>query len=163
MSEPRYPTRVSDPDETTRIPKEALEGLRDADQAREGGRPTNGSSGGGAPSVPPARDAGSATPANGTSRPGANGFPSDGSPAVPPRRRCSAAPGRTGRGLPVRAEWLGTVAARLGRLRLAGLVRGSLVGSGSRAEGPNLGADGSVTGPVPLGSGVRRPGMGRLA
>ena len=43
MSEPRYPARVSDPDETTRIPKDALEGLRDADQAREGGRPANGS------------------------------------------------------------------------------------------------------------------------
>jgi hypothetical protein len=32
MSEPRYPTRVSDPDETARIPKDALDALRDADQ-----------------------------------------------------------------------------------------------------------------------------------
>lgn len=104
MSEPRYPTRVSDPDETTRIPKEALEGLRDADQAREGGRP-NGSassgpglgSGSGLGSAPASRDSGG-TPGNGSSgaprlstppssggRPAeVIGLPSDGAPAVPP-------------------------------------------------------------------------------
>src|SRR6266566_3632410 len=38
MSEPRYPTRISDPDETARIPKDALDGLRDADQTRDSGR-----------------------------------------------------------------------------------------------------------------------------
>jgi hypothetical protein len=36
MSEPSYPTRVSDPDETARIPKDALDALRDADQAKDG-------------------------------------------------------------------------------------------------------------------------------
>src|SRR6185312_1675929 len=43
MSEPRYPTRVSDPDETARIPKDALDALRDADQSGDGkasGHPT---------------------------------------------------------------------------------------------------------------------------
>jgi len=86
MSESRYPSRVSDPDETTRIPKEALEGLRDADQAREAGRSVNGpSSGTGQPAAPPvpSHDSG-ATTSNGTSGArSANGFPSDGSP-VPP-------------------------------------------------------------------------------
>lgn len=46
MSEPRYQTRVSDPDETTRIPKEALDELRDADLAKDGppaGGPSTGS------------------------------------------------------------------------------------------------------------------------
>lgn len=86
MSESRYPTRVSDPDETTRIPKEALEGLRDADKARDAGFPVNGSSGGGAtaaPAVP--RSAEPATPpANGSpARPGSNGFGSDSAPASP--------------------------------------------------------------------------------
>ena len=36
MTEPRYQTRISDPDETTRIPREALDELRDADLAKDG-------------------------------------------------------------------------------------------------------------------------------
>jgi len=85
MSEPRYPTRVSDPDETTRIPKDALAELRDADQARDSAW-SNGSSGGG-PAPTPAREA--SKPANGSPTPGAgrpagaNGLPSDGAPAAP--------------------------------------------------------------------------------
>jgi hypothetical protein len=50
MSEPRYPTRVSDPDETARIPKDALEALRDADQGKDG-KPT-GASAGSQPAAP---------------------------------------------------------------------------------------------------------------
>lgn len=42
MSEPRYQARVSDPDETTRIPREALDELRDADLAKDG-PPSTGS------------------------------------------------------------------------------------------------------------------------
>jgi hypothetical protein len=71
MSESRYTTR-SDPDDTTRIPKEGLEGLRDADQAREGASSSSSSS----PSKP-------ANGSPGIARPPAGGFPSDGS-AVPP-------------------------------------------------------------------------------
>src|SRR5215204_1890637 len=92
MSEPRHPTRVSDPVETTLIPKDALAELRDADQARDSAW-SNRSSGGGPAATPareapkPAREApkpakGSPTPGGG--RPaGANGLPSDGAPAVP--------------------------------------------------------------------------------
>jgi hypothetical protein len=93
MSEPRFPTRVGDPDETTRIPKEALEGLRDADKNRDAARSAPGSSGSsgssgdgaGQQAVPPAREA--PKPANGSPAagpPGAGGFASDGAPVVPP-------------------------------------------------------------------------------
>ena len=62
MSEPRYPTRVSDPDETARIPKDALGALRDADQAKDAAAT-------GAPSG--SQPAASGRPADG--RPGTNG------------------------------------------------------------------------------------------
>jgi hypothetical protein len=53
MSEPRYQTRVGDPDETTRIPKEALDALRDADQAQEANGPgPSGHSTGTQPATP---------------------------------------------------------------------------------------------------------------
>jgi hypothetical protein len=76
MSESRYTTRVGDPDETTRIPKEALDGLRDADQAREGASASSSSS----LASPPKPGNGSP----GTGRPPAGGLPSAGSAAVPP-------------------------------------------------------------------------------
>ena len=71
MTEPRYPTRVSDPDETTRIPKEALDGLSSssAPAKESNGRPAqaNGAATG-APSSPGVPAAGSApTPRNGSS------------------------------------------------------------------------------------------------
>src|SRR5829696_1356357 len=58
MSEPRYQTRVSDPDETTRIPRDALDELRDADQARDAsasGTTSTGPSTGSTPAAAPGR------------------------------------------------------------------------------------------------------------
>lgn len=73
MSEPRYPTRVSDPDETTRIPKEALDGLRNGDSA--------------APPASPAKEANGShpAPANGATPSGAPSSP--GVPAATPASR----------------------------------------------------------------------------
>jgi hypothetical protein len=91
MSEPRYPTRVDDPDETARIPKDALDALRDADQAGDGkpGGPPSGSQ----PATPRPTDAGRPSdnrPANG-SGPGQRGSgPNSGAtPAVGPDNRQS--------------------------------------------------------------------------
>src|SRR6185369_16311704 len=61
MSEPRYPTRVSDPDETARIPKDALDALRDADQANDA--KASGPSGGSQP-VSPIRPGDGARPSD---------------------------------------------------------------------------------------------------
>jgi len=106
MSEPRYPTRVSDPDETARIPKDALDALRDADQATDG--KTSGPSTGSQPASP-SRPADS-RPAD--SRPGPNGSspgqrgsgPNSGAtPAVGPDGRQSGfrpAGGTNGAGVP---------------------------------------------------------------
>src|SRR6185312_15874754 len=69
MSEPRYPTRVGDPDETARIPKDALDALRDADQANDG--KASGPSGGSQPVSP--------------SRPGDGARPTDNRPGDGPR------------------------------------------------------------------------------
>src|SRR5829696_7092151 len=58
MSEPRYQTRISDPDETTRIPRDALDGLRDADHARDAstsGTTPTGPSTGSTPAAAPGR------------------------------------------------------------------------------------------------------------
>jgi hypothetical protein len=84
MSEPRYPTRVSDPDETTRIPKEALDGLSSSAPA-----PVD---------RPPAKDAnGHQAPANGsvTGAPSSPGVPAAG-PAPTPRNGSSPAPSGSG-------------------------------------------------------------------
>jgi len=72
MSEPRYPTRVSDPDETARIPKDALDALRDADQANDA--KASGPSGGSQP-VSPSRPGDGARPTDNRSGDGAR--PSD--------------------------------------------------------------------------------------
>src|SRR5918995_1926750 len=109
MSEPRYQTRISDPDETTRIPRDALDGLRDADHARDaptpGTTPTGPSTGStpAAPGRPPegradGRAPESRGPGPGPSAPGPRngsgpvsgptpavrptGFPSDGPPTA---------------------------------------------------------------------------------
>ncbi len=171
MSEPRYPTRVSDPDETTRIPKEALEGLRDADKAREAGRPTNGSSSGATAAVP--RPSEPATPpANGSSaRPGASGFPSDGSPAVPAGSRTPLFGGAGSNGASgFRAEpGSGSVPAA-GGLGSPGLgppgAAGGSSGSGTSAgsAGSGLGSAGSYgSGLGSAGSHGSRPGSSGAA
>jgi hypothetical protein len=72
MSEPRYPTRVGDPDETARIPKDALDALRDADQANDA--KASGPSGGSQP-VSPSRPGDGARPTDNRSGDGAR--PSD--------------------------------------------------------------------------------------
>jgi hypothetical protein len=87
MSEPRYPTRVSDPDETARIPKDALDALRDADQVNDG--KASGPSTGSQPPGP-SRPADSRPGANGSSQGQRSGGPNSGAtPAVGPDGRPS--------------------------------------------------------------------------
>ena len=101
MSEPRYPTRVSDPDETARIPKDALDALRDADQANDGkaGSPSTGSQ-----PASPSRPADGRPGANGSGQGQRSGGPNSGAtPAVGPDSRPSGfrpAGGANGTGLP---------------------------------------------------------------
>jgi hypothetical protein len=78
MSEPRYPTRVSDPDETTRIPKDALDALRDADQAQDSKVPGQSGHPTGSQPTAPARP-GDGRPSESGSAPG----PRAGSPGSP--------------------------------------------------------------------------------
>src|SRR5829696_5826249 len=106
MTEPRYQTRVGDPDETMRIPREALEEFRGADRAKDG------STAGGPPtgSVPaqsrPAGPGGLGGP-GGPSGPGGPG-PGGAGPAGPAPRNGSgvaggataAVPGQDGRTQP---------------------------------------------------------------
>src|SRR5215207_2663992 len=125
MSEPRHPTRVSDPDETTRIPKDALAELRDADQARDSAW-SNRSSGGGRPA-------------------GANGLPSDGAPVVP---RGAARPPLFGGGTGG-ADGLGSTAAGLNG---SGGFRGEPATAGPGPVGglgPSAGSPPAV--PPPIG------------
>jgi len=75
MSEPRYPTRVGDPDETARIPKDALDALRDADQANDG---KASSPSGGSQPVSPSRPGDGPRPTD--NRPGDGPGPMDNRP-----------------------------------------------------------------------------------
>src|ERR1700712_3010811 len=74
MSEPRFPTRVSDPDETTRIPKDALNALRDADQDAPAGHPS-----GAQPAVDPGRPGSAPPPRTAPAGPNSGATPSVGS------------------------------------------------------------------------------------
>jgi hypothetical protein len=149
MSEPRYPTRVSDPEETARIPKDALDALRDADQVNDAN--ASGPSGGSQP-VSPSRPGDGARltdnrpgdrarppdsrPANG-SGPGqrAPGPNSGATPAVGPDNRQSGfrpAGGTNGPGVPAAGMPPGGSPSGLG-------------GGHGHGPGPN-GAQGSITG-----------------
>ena len=88
MSEPRYPTRVSDPDETTRIPKEALDGLRDGASSSPTGSSPVGSA--------PAKETNGSRPAANGSAPANGSMPTGvpSSPGVP----AAAPPPRNGTG-----------------------------------------------------------------
>jgi hypothetical protein len=149
MSEPRYPTRVSDPEETARIPKDALDALRDADQVNDAN--ASGPSGGPQP-VSPSRPGDGARltdnrpgdrarppdsrPANGSGPgqrpPGPN---SGATPAVGPDNRQSGfrpASGTSGTGVPAAGMPPGGSPSGLG-------------GGHGHGPGPN-GAQGSITG-----------------
>jgi Transmembrane domain of unknown function (DUF3566) len=133
MSEPRYPTRVSDPDETARIPKDALGALRDADQANDG--KANGPSTGSQPANP-RRPADGRPGANGSSPGPRTGGPTSGAtPAVGPDSRSSGfrpASGANGTGVPTAGMPPGGSPAGLG---------------GAHGPGPGAnGAHGSITG-----------------
>jgi hypothetical protein len=139
MSEPRYQTRVSDPDETARIPKDALDALRDADQDAMGpgqsghstgsqpaepGHPASGPSGGGSAPVP-----------RGGSTLGPN---SGATPSVGPEARPSAfRPASNGAGVPAAGP-----SAPGGPAMSPGLSPGGP----PPAAGSANGANGSVTG-----------------
>ena len=136
MSEPRYQTRVSDPDETARIPKDALDALRDADQAQDGKAP--GHSTGSQPAAPadsrPSGSGSAPTPRSGSTGGSPLGPNSGATPAAGPEGRASgfrpAANGTNGSGVP---------------------------GSASRGSGPGLGGPG---GPGSGGPGSGGPGLG---
>ena len=148
MSEPRYPTRVSDPDETARIPKDALDALRDADQASDpiASGPSTGSQPA-SPSRPPdsrpadsrpadSRPADNWSAANGSGPGQRSGGPNSGAtPAVGPDGRQSGfrpASGANGAGAPAAGMPPGGAPAGLGGGH----------GAGSGANG----AHGSITG-----------------
>src|SRR6185312_14753463 len=149
MSEPRYPTRVGDPDETARIPKDALDALRDADQANDG--KASGPSGGSQP-VSPSRPGDGPRPmdnrpgdrvrptdsrqVNGSGPGQRNSGPNSGAtPAVGPDNRQPGfrpASGTNGTGVPAAGMPPGGSPSGLG-------------GGHGHGPGPN-GAQGSITG-----------------
>jgi Transmembrane domain of unknown function (DUF3566) len=133
MSEPRYPSRVSDPDETARIPKDALGALRDVDQANEA--KAGGHSTGSQPAGPNRAADGRPGPNGSTSGHRSGGPNSGATPAVGPDSRPSAfrpASGTNGAGVPNAGMAPGVSPAGLGGAHAAG-------------PGPN-GAPGSITG-----------------
>ena len=131
MSEPRYPTRVSDPDETARIPKDALNALRDADQANDA-KPSGHSTG----SQPASPNRPADNRPNGSTSGQRSGGPNSGAtPAVGSDGRSSGfrpASGTNGAGGPNAGMAPGGSPAGLGGAHAAG-------------PGPN-GAHGSITG-----------------
>lgn len=155
MSEPRYQTRVGDPDETTRIPREALDELRDADRAKEGTPPSGGPSTGSTPAQQQqpvdARSGGggsSPTPRNGA------GPSSGATPAVsaPDGRPSAFLAGANGSAPPAAGPSIGTNGAgpSSGVPGLNG--SGAANGSGPSGAGPN-GSPGGPNGSAPGGSG----------
>jgi hypothetical protein len=163
MSEPRYQTRVSDPDETTRIPKDALDALRDADQAQDGSAPAGHPTGSqpAAPVRPNGSGPGSTpAPRNGTPPSGPN---SGATPSVRPDAPAGFRPSTNGSGAPSGpsgAPGMGLSGGPAGAP--AGL--GGLSGSPSGApSGPSGSPPGSPSGATPAASetnGYRRSETG---
>jgi len=133
MSEPRYPTRVSDPDETARIPKDALDALRDADQTGDGKASSHST---GSQPATPKRSADGRPGPNGSTSAQRSGGPNSGAtPAVGPDSRPPGfrpASGANGAGGPNAGMAPGGSPAGLG-------------GAHAAVPGPN-GAHGSITG-----------------
>ena len=95
MTEPRYQPRVGDPDETTRIPREALEEFRGADRAKDGST-SGGPSTGSAPAQ--SRPAGPGGPGS----PGGPGGPAPHNGSGVAGGATAAGPGQDGRTQPFR-------------------------------------------------------------